>query len=352
MQSRSTFFKIALAFSWPLVGSWLPVIGDDGPGPAFQIHLDPGHPWRPPFGLERIGRPVVVVIEAGARPDAASYVVTSFLKGKEGASYPLRFPAEAPFSARITLERHADLLVFSSDPKPGEKPVEIARQAIEIPEFEAESIAAAEPIINPVDLGSILVPSGWLLLGPGQMATLTTAAISRTQDWPRARISARFESAPAGASSAILPIRSGVRETARLQLPQAPPGRDRDVLSVGIDDGNGHELWHKNIPVMLVRSPPRRPRFGASYEKLRFDAPISVRDPATGKYSSLRYEDGRKLGLSLTSSSGCPTGRGLSSGSAARAISCSRPARNNTGSATNGPRSSPSLKAPSTASSR
>ena len=45
---------------------------------------------------------------------------------------------------------------------------------------------------------------------------------------------------------------------------------------------------------MLVREPPRRPRFGATYEKLRYDAPISVRDPATGKYSSLRYEDGWK----------------------------------------------------------
>ena len=39
--------------------------------------------------------------------------------------------------------------------------------------------------MNPVDLGAILVPAGWLLLGPGQTAKLEAAAISRTADWPR-----------------------------------------------------------------------------------------------------------------------------------------------------------------------
>ncbi len=62
-------------------------------------------------------------------------------------------------------------------------------------------------------------------------------------------------------------------------------------ISIAIDDGDGHELWHKTIPVMLVREVTRRPSFGASYEKLRFDSPISVRDPATGKYSNRRYDD-------------------------------------------------------------
>ena len=86
-------------------------------------------------------------------------------------------------------------------------------------------------------------------------------------------------------------LRQGRSRDFRCNFPTPPRGRDRDVLAVGIDDGDGRELWHKNIPVMLVREPPRPPRFGASYEKLRFDAPISVRDPATGKYSTLRYDD-------------------------------------------------------------
>ena len=63
---------------------------------------------------------------------------------------------------------------------------------------------------------------------------------------------------------------------------------------MALDDGAGRELWRKAIPVMLVRDPPRRPRFGATYERLRYDAPISVREPGTGKFSSMRYEDGWK----------------------------------------------------------
>ena len=43
-----------------------------------------------------------------------------------------------------------------------------------------------DTIVNPVDLGTILVPAGWLLLGPGQTATLEIAAISRTRDLPKA----------------------------------------------------------------------------------------------------------------------------------------------------------------------
>ena len=41
---------------------------------------------------------------------------------------------------------------------------------------------------------------------------------------------------------------------------------------------------------MLVSGPPSQPRFGATGEKLRYDAPISVRDPKTGAYSTMPYE--------------------------------------------------------------
>ena len=33
-------------------------------GPAVSLRLEPQHPWRPPFGLERVGRPVVAAAEA------------------------------------------------------------------------------------------------------------------------------------------------------------------------------------------------------------------------------------------------------------------------------------------------
>src|SRR5262249_47240982 len=51
--------------------------GGNPPGGArvFQVRLDRGHPWRPPFGLERVGRPITAVVEAAARPESARLVL-------------------------------------------------------------------------------------------------------------------------------------------------------------------------------------------------------------------------------------------------------------------------------------
>ena len=76
----------------------------------------------------------------------------------------------------------------------------------------------------------------------------------------------------------------------RLPLPVVPAGRERDVLHVSITDSHGSELWHKAIRTMLVENPPQGSEFGAAEIKLRFDAPISVRDPRTGALSSMNYE--------------------------------------------------------------
>ena len=56
--------------------------GPDG-APSYSVRLDPGHPWRPPFGLERVGRPTAAVVESSSRPSAAKYYLSAFLKGKE-----------------------------------------------------------------------------------------------------------------------------------------------------------------------------------------------------------------------------------------------------------------------------
>ena len=61
-----------------------------------------------------------------------------------------------------------------------------------------------------------------------------------------------------------MPLHAGNREVLELKLPAAPGGKDRDVLSVVLDDGDGHELWHKNIPVMLVLEPQAHTHASAS----------------------------------------------------------------------------------------
>jgi hypothetical protein len=299
MRGRSVCSKLVLAFAIaPLIAGWTVHGGDERPsGQRVQIHLDPGHPWRPPFGLEKIGRPVALVLESPTRPPSSTCRLTAFAGGKETSRSAVSFPHVPPYKARVLLTSQAELVVLSSVPRAGEEPAELARQAILIEPLEADAVARAENPVNPVDLGTILVPSGWLLVVPGQAATLEAAAISRTRDWPVGRLSARFESAPEDVKAVPMPLRPGKRVAVSLKLPAAPSGRDRDQLLAVLDDGAGHELWRKSFRVMLVQKPPRRPQFGATYERLRYDAPISVRDPKTGKYSTLKYEDGWKSGL-------------------------------------------------------
>ena len=183
MGSLTRFLTIVLALACELLCMSVAALGDEQPGPAFQIRLDAGHPWRPPFGLERVGRPIAVVVEAGARPDPANCMITAFLKGKEGASYPVRFPAEGPRSARVTLEKPADLLVLSSDPKPGEKPVELARQAIQLPEFEADADREARHDHQSRRPGNDPGSRGLAASGPG-----TNGDARDRRDQPHARL--------------------------------------------------------------------------------------------------------------------------------------------------------------------
>jgi hypothetical protein len=258
--------------------------------PAYRVQLDTGHSWRPPFGLDRVGRPVIAVVEASAPAARSGYRLTANFRGRAAANYPVRFPKAPPYSARVVLDVFADEVVLSNE----SGSTELLRQSIRLPEIEADALARPETVINPVDLGTILVPSGWLLLGPGQSATLELAALSRSDDVPRAVLKAAFGSMPKGMVSAPVALAAGRVARHQLRLSEFPRDRDRDVLNVALDDGAGRIVWQKSIPVMLVSNPPQHPQFGATYERLRYDAPISIRDPATGAYSRLPYENGWK----------------------------------------------------------
>ena len=136
--------------------------------PSFRLRLDHGHPWRPPFGLDRIGGPIVAIVEATAPPEPARYVLTSLAKGQELERVAVEFPGTAPYRTRVMLKELPDELVLSRVGRTQKNQSELARQMIGLPELEAAAIATADGIIHPVDLGTVLVPSGWLLLGPGQ----------------------------------------------------------------------------------------------------------------------------------------------------------------------------------------
>ena len=263
-----------------------------GAPPKVTMGVDPGHPWRPPFGLDRVGRPVVAVVVPESPQAAGDYVVLALRKGREVARHEVRIASPA-VPVRVTIAGDPDTLVLTER---GGK-ADIVRLPVAQPPFEAGAVARADRVVNPVDLGTILVPNGWLLLGPNQTATLDVAALSRDRDLPHVGLKASFQSAPGRAVTATLALRVGVRAEQHLALPEVAQGPDRDVLLVALDDGNGVKIWSTSIQVMRVAKPPRHPAFGATSERLRYDAPISVRDPKTGAFSTLPYASGWKPDL-------------------------------------------------------
>ncbi|HTL67256.1 MAG TPA: hypothetical protein VL200_06320 [Lacunisphaera sp.] len=244
--------------------------------------MDSGHPWRPPFGLDRVGAPRQVHVELPSALDSQRhYLVAAYEKGRPVESVPLHFAgSEPPFWATVKLASEADeVRLVERDPGHGTD-TEIARQAVVVPALEADAVARPDRLINPVDLGAVLVPEDWLLLEGGQRSVLEVAALSRSRAIPGARLRAWFEG---GAPTEIgVPLRRGRRETARCELPFPAKVNKEGLLHVTIVDGD-KTLWVKEVRVMVVARAPEWPAFGAVETKLRYDAPISVVDSTTGK---------------------------------------------------------------------
>ncbi|MBM4042096.1 MAG: hypothetical protein FJ290_26670 [Planctomycetes bacterium] len=252
-----------------------------------RLSVEPGHAWCPPFGLERVGRPLDAVVEtASDAPPAEQFVVVSYRAGKEVSRQTVTFPGgKAPWIGRVALEAWPSEVALWTKAEPQE----LARAQVTLPAFEAEAIARADKAIHPVDLGTILVPADWLLLAGGQKASVEVAALSRSGDVSAARATAWYESAPRKKVTAAMPLAQGRKAQVSLALGPCSKSLERDVLHVAITGADGKELWHKQIRAMIVPKPPKRPEFGAVATKLRYDAPIlSV---VGGKYMSLSYDD-------------------------------------------------------------
>jgi hypothetical protein len=266
------------------------------PDGAPRIEVETGHPWRPPFGLDRVGRPLGARIEfPGAGRPTGRLALVLLREGTEIDRRAFELPDAPPYRVRVPIDAPADELAIDTTDAPDEAPVRLAKQAI--PEVQAEAVARPGSTRNPVDLGAILVPEGWLLLGPGDRGRLDLAALGRTRDRPGLRLTAWYESAPDRKAEARLDLSAGRRADVSIELPPTPRGVDRDTLHAALAASDGAELWREAIPAMIVREPPRLPEFGATRLKLRFDAPISVRDPRDGSFSTLDYDRGWDPGL-------------------------------------------------------
>jgi hypothetical protein len=251
------------------------------------LQIEPGHPWRPPFGLDRVGRPLEAVVTLAERqPPASEFVLVGYRNGREISRQKLSL-SEKSRVAGVALDAYPDEVVLLVRSAPGGESIEVARQPVAWPSFEAEAVARPDRVVNPVDLGTVLVPADWLLLAGGQEASLEVAALSRSGDL-MARATAWYESSPQRKATAALSLIRGRKTQATLAPGPCSRTLDRDILHVAIQTGDGKELWHKQIRAMLVPHPPKWPEFGAVCTKLRYDAPIlSVVD---GKPTSLNYD--------------------------------------------------------------
>jgi len=241
--------------------------------PRFQF--DPGHAWRPPFGVDRIGlTPVIVQFDGGSFPTKEHWLA-AYRDGSEVDRRPLDVSGNPPFTARVsfaTSPAPEELRLLAKD-KEGNT-VERARWKVERPVLEAEAKATAYPEMNPVDHGAILPPADWLVLGPAQEARITVAVFSAKEAMPGAEVSAWFESNTGKPTKAIVDLRPGVRSELKLTLPLPASAKDEEKLHVALRDANGRELWSKTIRTMLLRGAPKLPAFGATETKLRYDYPL------------------------------------------------------------------------------
>jgi hypothetical protein len=261
-----------------------------------QIRLESPHPWRPPFGLERVGQPLTALAEVTTeeRP-YREYWIAAYAQGTEVDRQMFHLSGhfltgKAPYTGKATLTAYPDELVLFAKCRFQGAAVEVARYKVPPAQFEAEAIARPDSVIHPVDLGTILPPNDWLLLRSDQKGSVELAAISRSSDIPGARASVWFASAPSNQVTAPLSLQRNRRLQLKLALPTVPVTQDRDVLHVTVSAGEHQEIWHKQIQTMIVTKPPKWPEFGATLTKLRYDAPISVRDPRTGALSSMNYD--------------------------------------------------------------
>ncbi len=280
---------LGVIMAWVLVLSRPQEPVADNPAPHFNI--EPSHPWRPPFGLERVTSvPEAVVQFEGNRGVTNRFSIEQFRAGPSLRTDVVKSPEQPPFVVRIALDARATEVALVETDANGSART-IARLAVVAPETAIEAVAEAEVVINPIDLDTIFVPAGTLLLGPKQGALVDIALLNRVRTLESVQVSAWFASQPKLVYSAKTRLVAGKRNNLRLQLtPPANPDR-RDALQIEVSGLGGQQTWQKTIPVMFADPPTSQPQFGARRTRLRYDEPISIRDRVTGVFTSLNYQD-------------------------------------------------------------
>src|SRR5262245_4354226 len=103
-----------------------------------QIRVDSGHPWRPPFGLDRVGAPPVVHVEfAAERAPVGEYFVVGYRGAQETERHTLKLTGkQSPFADTAKLQSLPEEVRLITRCRSSSEPTELARQPIKWPDFE------------------------------------------------------------------------------------------------------------------------------------------------------------------------------------------------------------------------
>ena len=165
-----------------------------GEGLAATISVDQGSPWRPPFGLDRVGARAMVHVQLITRQALPRELfIVSYQGGQEIERHKLAFSSNpsayaaiglgppaaeaAPLFAHASLASLPSAVAVQALCENGS--AELLHEEVSWPEIEAATLARPERAVNPVDLGAILPPHDWLLLRAGEVAVVDVAALSR-----------------------------------------------------------------------------------------------------------------------------------------------------------------------------
>ncbi len=283
-------------------------LADAQPSNAPQLVYVKTSPWRAPFGLDKPGASSMVRVTVPDAPVDSAFVVEGIDSDVSVSAVPLDLEALRKGPIEVYLPSHVDKAVLVEE-KNGKR-VPIAVASIERDELEAE--ATAEPSsdpVNPIDLGTVLPPKGWLLLGPRTGAVVRVAASWMGDGEQHYTVRAWYSHATEVMGEGTLTTLRGDRESIKplrpfnhtdspapwethIALEPPPLTKVRCVLHVTLVDAAGVQKWSKDIPVMLVAEPTALPVFGAVKTKLRYDQPISVLDRETNALSTIPYQEG------------------------------------------------------------
>src|SRR2546428_5116709 len=150
-----------------------------------RVHVDPGHPWRPPFGLDRVGQPLTALVEVTSEKGLArEYSLVGYLRGKEVGRYALteinhQRRDRTGYFERVTFDAYPDELALFAQCRFQGKLVELTREKIQPPMFEAEPRPHPPQFLNTADLGMVLFPAHWVHLPPCPQPLFRLADTSR-----------------------------------------------------------------------------------------------------------------------------------------------------------------------------